>query len=212
MIAVIDYEMGNLRSVQKALERVGADAVVTRDPDVIMAAAAAVLPGVGAFGACMDGLRRHGLIEPVKVFAASGRPFLGVCVGMQILFDESEEFGPVRGLGILPGRIVRFAPDPTRKVPQMGWNALTIRRRAPHLAGLQDGAQVYFVHSYYAMPADPGLVAATTEYGVTFAAAVWQDNVFAVQFHPEKSQAVGLRILANFAALAGEAGAAAAAR
>ncbi len=123
-IAVIDYEMGNLRSVQKALERVGADAVITRDPDVIMGAAAAVLPGVGAFGACMDNLKRYGLDEPVKIFAASGRPFLGICVGMQILFDESEEFGRVEGLGVLPGKIVRFAPDPEgkRKVPQMGWN------------------------------------------------------------------------------------------
>lgn len=213
-IAVIDYEMGNLRSVQKALERVGAGAVITRDPDVIMGAAAAVLPGVGAFGACMENLRRHGLVEPVKIFAASGRPFLGICVGMQILFDESEEFGPVAGLGILPGKIVRFAADPAgkRKVPQMGWNALRIQKRAPHLEGVKDGAQVYFVHSYYPVPSDPDVVATTTEYGVTFASSVWQDNVFATQFHPEKSQAVGLRILANFAALAGETDATVAAR
>ena len=213
-IAVIDYEMGNLRSVQKALERVGADAVITRDPDVIMGAAAAVLPGVGAFGACMDNLKRHGLAEPVRIFAASGRPFLGICVGMQILFEESEEFGRVEGLGILPGKIVRFAPDPEgkRKVPQMGWNALTIEKRAPHLADLKDGAQVYFVHSYYPVPADREIVATTTDYGGVFASAVWQDNIFATQFHPEKSQAVGLRILANFAELAGETGAAAAAR
>ncbi len=205
-IAVIDYEMGNLRSVQKALERVGAEAVVTRDPDVIMGANAAVLPGVGAFGACMDNLRRHELIEPVRIFAASGRPFLGICVGMQILFDESEEFGRVEGLGILPGKIVRFAPDPEgkRKVPQMGWNSLMIKKPAPHLDGLKDGVQVYFVHSYYPVPADPTLVATTTDYGGAFASSVWQDNVFATQFHPEKSQAVGLRILANFAALAGE--------
>lgn len=213
-IAVIDYEMGNLRSVQKALEHVGADAVVTRDPEVIMGAAAAVLPGVGAFGACMDNLKRHGLVEPVKIFAASGRPFLGICVGMQILFEESEEYGPVCGLGILPGKIVRFTADPEgkRKVPQMGWNALTIRKRAPHLAGVKDGAQVYFVHSYYPVPADESVVATTTEYGVTFASSVWADNVFATQFHPEKSQAVGLTILANFAGLAGESGASAAAR
>ncbi len=212
-IAVIDYEMGNLRSVQKALERVGADAVITRDPDVIMGASAAVLPGVGAFGACMDNLRRHDLVEPVKIFAASGRPFLGICVGMQILFDESEEFGRVPGLGILPGRIVRFAADPDgkRKVPQMGWNALAVAKRAPHLAGVRDGSQVYFVHSYYPVPADPAVVATTTDYGVTFASSVWSDNIFATQFHPEKSQAVGLRILANFAALAGETDTAAAA-
>ena len=213
-IAVIDYEMGNLRSVQKALERVGANAVVTRDPDVIIDASAAVLPGVGAFGTCMDNLRRHGLIEPVKIFVASGRPFLGICLGMQLLFDESEEFGPVRGLGILPGKVVRFTPDPSgkRKVPQMGWNALAIARKAPHLAGLRDGDQVYFVHSYYPVPADPNVVATTTDYGGPFASAVWQDNVFACQFHPEKSQAVGLKILANFAALAGETDAVAAAR
>jgi imidazole glycerol-phosphate synthase subunit HisH len=213
-IAVIDYEMGNLRSVQKALERVGASAVVTRDPEVIMGASAAVLPGVGAFGTCMDNLRRHGLIEPVKIFAASGRPFLGICLGMQLLFEESEEFGPVRGLGILPGKVVRFANDPkgARKVPQMGWNALRILKRAPHLAGLRDGAQVYFVHSYYPVPADPAVIATTTDYGGEFASAVWQDNVFACQFHPEKSQAVGLQILANFAALAGETDAASAAR
>lgn len=212
-IAVIDYEMGNLRSVQKALEHVGADAVITRDPDVLMGAAAAVLPGVGAFGACMENLRRHGLVEPVKIFAASGRPFLGICVGMQILFEESEEFGPVPGLGILPGKIVRFAPDPAgkRKVPQMGWNALRIVKRAPHLAGLKDGAQVYFVHSYYPQPSDSEIVATTTDYGVTFASSVWRDNVFATQFHPEKSQAVGLRILANFAEIAGETDASAAA-
>ncbi len=206
MIAVIDYEMGNLRSVQKALERVGASAVVTRDPDEIMGASAAVLPGVGAFGTCMDNLRRHGLIEPVKIFVASGRPFLGICLGMQLLFEESEEFGPVAGLGILPGKVVRFAPDPERrrKVPQMGWNALRIARPAPHLAHVPDGSQVYFVHSYYPVPAERDVVATTTDYGGEFASAVWRDNVFACQFHPEKSQAVGLQILANFANLAGE--------
>jgi glutamine amidotransferase len=205
-IAVIDYEMGNLRSVQKALERVGAHAVVTRDPAVIAAASAAVLPGVGAFGMCMENLARHGLVQPVKDFVATGRPFLGICLGMQLLFDESEEFGPVRGLGILPGRVVRFAPDPAglRKVPHMGWNALQVLRRAPHLEGLDDGAEVYFVHSYYPVPSDPRVIATTTEYGGAFASSVWLENVFACQFHPEKSQRAGLRILANFAALAGE--------
>jgi len=205
--------MGNLRSVQKALERVGAQAVLTRDPAVIADAAGAVLPGVGAFGMCMENLGRHGLIESVKDFVASGRPFLGICLGMQLLFDESEEFGPVQGLGILPGRVVRFTPDPAglRKVPHMGWNALTIRRRAPHLEGLDDGTQVYFVHSYYPMPSDERVIATTTEYGGDFASAVWLENVFACQFHPEKSQTAGLRILANFAALAGEVDAPAAA-
>ncbi|TMA79180.1 MAG: imidazole glycerol phosphate synthase subunit HisH, partial [Deltaproteobacteria bacterium] len=169
-IAVIDYEMGNLRSVQKALESVGATAVVTRDPRVIADAAAAVLPGVGAFGVCMENLRRHDLVSPVKDFIASGRPFLGICLGMQLLFDESEEFGPVRGLGVLPGRVVRFPDDPAglRKVPHMGWNALQILRRAPHLDGLDDGAQVYFVHSYYPVPEDPRVIATTTNYGGDF--------------------------------------------
>jgi glutamine amidotransferase len=158
----------------------------------------------------MNNLRKHRLIDPVQEFVASGRPFLGICLGMQLLFDESEEFGRVRGLGILPGRVVRFAPDPTgvRKVPHMGWNTLTMRRRAPHLAGLADGTQVYFVHSYYPVPADPGVIATTTDYGGDFASAVWHENVFACQFHPEKSQTAGLRILANFAALAGESDAA----
>jgi len=206
MIAVIDYEMGNLRSVQKALERVGASAVVTREPAAIAGAQAAVLPGVGAFGACMHNLGRHGLVEPVRDFIASGRPFLGICLGMQLLFEESEEFGPIAGLGVLPGRVVRFASDPVglRKVPHMGWNALAIRRRAPQLEGLDDGTQVYFVHSYYPVPEDDGVIATTTDYGGAFASSVWRDNVFACQFHPEKSQTAGLRLLANFAALAGE--------
>ena len=199
-IAVIDYEMGNLRSVQKALERVGAAAVVTRDPEVIMGASAAVLPGVGAFGTCMENLRRYGLIEPVKVFIASGRPFLGICLGMQLLFDESEEFGPVRGLGLLPGKVVRFAPDPTgkRKVPQMGWNALTIKKRAPHLAGLRDGAQVYFVHSYTAWPERESVRVADCDYeGTRISAVVQLRNMHGCQFHPERSARAGARLLEN---------------
>jgi glutamine amidotransferase len=207
-IAVVDYDMGNLRSVQKALERVGASATITRDPDVIAGAAGAILPGVGAFGMCMENLRRYGLVEPVRAFVASGRPFLGICVGMQILFDESDEFGTVPGLGILPGRVRRFAADPEgrRKVPQMGWNTIDVCRRAPHLAGIPEHAYVYFVHSYYAEPADASVIATTTEYGHPFASAVWRDNLFATQFHPEKSQAVGLRLLANFASLVADAG------
>ena len=198
MIAVIDYEMGNLRSVQKALEHVGARAVITRDPAVIAAADAAVLPGVGAFGMCMENLRRHGLIAPVKDYVATGRPFLGICLGMQLLFDGSEEFGPVAGLGVLRGRVVRFPPSPELKVPHMGWNAVRVARRTPTLAGIDDGDYVYFVHSYYPVPADPAVVATTTGYGVEFASSVARDNVFACQFHPEKSQRVGLRILENF--------------
>jgi glutamine amidotransferase len=164
-----------------------------------------VLPGVGAFAACMENLTALGLVEPVQRAIASGRPFLGICLGMQLLFEESEEFGPVRGLGILPGRVVRFAPDPALKVPHMGWNQLRVVRRVPQLAGIEDGAYVYFVHSYYPVPADPALVATTTVYGPEFASSVVADNVFASQFHPEKSQRVGLRILENFLRLVGRA-------
>jgi glutamine amidotransferase len=200
-LAIVDYGMGNLRSVQKAFEHLGHAAVVTGDADVVAGAPGVVLPGVGAFGACMANLAAAGLVEPVRAAIAAGRPFLGICLGMQLLFEESEEFGPVRGLGVLPGRIVRFAADPGRKIPHMGWNTLAVRRRPAHLAGVEDGAAVYFVHSYYAVPADPALVATTTPYGPEFASSVTRDNVFACQFHPEKSQRVGLCLLDNFARL-----------
>jgi imidazole glycerol-phosphate synthase subunit HisH len=197
-IAIIDYGMGNLRSVQKALERVGFEAVVTRDPRAIEAAAGVVLPGVGAFGACMENLGNYGLVETVHRVVRSGTPFLGICLGMQLLFEESEEFGPVRGLGIFPGKVVRFAEHEGLKVPHMGWNAIRKRQSPPHLEGIADGAAVYFVHSYYVVPADPTLTATTTEHGVEFTSSIYRDNVFASQFHPEKSQAVGLRLLENF--------------
>jgi imidazole glycerol-phosphate synthase subunit HisH len=197
-LAIVDYGMGNLRSVQKAFERVGEGAEVTRDADRIRSAAGVVLPGVGAFGACMANLSALGLLEPVREAITAGRPFLGICLGMQLLFDESEEFGPIEGLHILPGRVVRFAPDPGRKVPHMGWNTLRMTRPVPHLAGIADGAYVYFVHSYYPVPSDPAIVATATPYGVEFASSVVRDNVFACQFHPEKSQTVGLRLLENF--------------
>jgi glutamine amidotransferase len=197
-LAIVDYGMGNLRSVQKALERAGHAAEVTRDADRIATAPGVVLPGVGAFGACMENLTRLGLAQPVTAAIAAGRPFLGICLGMQLLFEESEEFGPVRGLGVLPGRIVRFPPHPERKVPHMGWNALRVARRVPPLAGIDSGAYVYFVHSYYPVPADPALVATTTAYGEEFVSSVARDNVFACQFHPEKSQRVGIRLLENF--------------
>jgi glutamine amidotransferase len=204
--AIIDYGMGNLRSVQKALEKVGAQAIVTRDVARIEAAAGVVLPGVGAFGACMENLRAYDLIEPIRRVIARGTPFLGICLGMQLLFEESEEFGPVRGLGIFPGRVVRFAPCGDLKIPHMGWNQIRATQRVPHLAGIADGAFVYFVHSYYVEPSDPALTATTTEYGITFASAIAHDNVFACQYHPEKSQAVGQVILRNFAALVGNSG------
>src|SRR5688500_14064461 len=201
MIAIVDYGVGNLRSVEKAIARTGAPVGVTSDPAAILAASAVVLPGVGAFGACMRNLEEHGLVDTVKRAARSGKPFLGSCVGMQILFEESEEFGPVAGLGLFPGRVRKFAGPALAglKIPQMGWNRLAVRRRVPELEGIDDGAYVYFVHSYYVEPMDPALAAATTDYGLSFAAAVARDNVFACQFHPEKSQAVGLKILENFA-------------
>jgi glutamine amidotransferase len=201
VIAIIDYGMGNLRSVQKGLERVGYAAEVTRDPARIESAAGVVLPGVGAFGACMDNLRAYGLIDTVRRVITRGTPFLGICLGMQLLFDESEEFGRVPGLGIFPGRVVRFPEMPALKVPHMGWNQIRKQGEPPHLRGIDNGAFVYFVHSYYVVPADPSLTATTTEYGVEFTSAIARDNVFAAQYHPEKSQTVGLKILENFGAL-----------
>lgn len=204
MIAIIDYGMGNLRSVQKGFEKMGYAAEITRDRRRIEAAPGVVLPGVGAFGACMNGLTECGLVDTVYRVVAHGTPLLGICVGMQILFSESVEFGRVRGLDILKGRIVRFVPDKIDggKIPHMGWNQLHLKRRAPHLAGIPDGAAVYFVHSYYPVPDDAEIIATTTDYGATeFASSVWQQNIFATQFHPEKSQSIGLRILANFGQL-----------
>jgi glutamine amidotransferase len=205
MIAVVDYGMGNLRSVAKALERVGASVEVTPDARRIASAAGVVLPGVGAFGKCMENLRGAGLDGCVREVAKAGRPFLGICVGMQILFEESEEFGPVAGLGILPGRVKKFMPrDAAQKVPHMGWNTLDIKNRVPVLRGIADGSYAYFVHSYYVETDDPQLAATTTTYGVSFASSVARGNLFATQFHPEKSQEVGLKMLANFVESVGE--------
>jgi glutamine amidotransferase len=204
-IAIVDYGMGNLRSVEKGLARTGVATRVTSDPGEIRGARGVVLPGVGAFGACMENLRARGLDDTIRDVVASGKPFLGICLGLQLLFEESEEFGPVRGLGILPGKVVRFAgPDVDGlKIPQMGWNRLKIRRPVAELAGLAPDPFVYFVHSYYVVPADPELTVASTEYGIEFTSAVARANVFACQFHPEKSQAVGLAILENFVARVG---------
>jgi len=201
-IAIVDYGMGNLRSVQKGFERVGFAAEVTRDPARIESAAGVVLPGVGAFGACMENLRAYGLVELVLAVIRRGTPFLGICLGMQLLFEESEEFGPVRGLGLLPGRVVRFPDQPGLKVPHMGWNRIHIQCEVAYLDGIAEGSFVYFVHSYYVAPADPALAVAVTEHGVPFASAVARGNIFATQFHPEKSQRVGLRLLANFGRVA----------
>ena len=205
-LAIVDYGVGNLRSAQKAFEHVGQPAEVTSDAARIAAAPAVVLPWQGAFGTCMANLHAAGLVAPVLAAVGSGRPFLGICVGMQLLFEESEESPGVRGLGVFAGRVVRFPRDAERKVPHMGWNQLQIARPVAALAGIADGAYVYFVHSYYAVPADPGVVATTTSYGVEFVSSVTRDNVYAGVFHPEKSQQVGLTLLENFARQIGPAG------
>ena len=204
MIAVVDYGVGNLRSAQKGLERAVAeeglplDVQVTPSAQDIERAAGVVLPGVGAFAHCMESLAEAGLTDVVLDAAGSGRPFFGICVGMQILFEESEEFGRVQGLGVLPGRVVKFRSADV-KIPHMGWNALTKRTPSGLLDGIEDGTYYYFVHSYYAEPADSSLLAATATYGnEEFTAAVGRDNVFATQFHPEKSQGAGIRLLRNF--------------
>jgi len=203
MIAIIDYGMGNLRSVQKAFEKVGFAAKVTADPADLRDAEKLVLPGVGAFKDCMDNLREGGFIEPIRRHVESGKPFLGICLGLQLLFSESEEFGRHQGLGIIPGKVVRFPADlrvagEELKVPHMGWNQIRLRQDAPLFRGVADGSAVYFVHSYYVIPDDPTVVAAVTDYGIAFCSAIRRDNVMATQFHPEKSQQIGLRILRNF--------------
>lgn len=200
MIAIIDYGMGNLRSVQKAFEAVGHQAVVTRDAQVIADGSHVVLPGVGAFGDCMTNLEQYELIEPIRTAIQSGKPFLGICLGLQLLFTESEEFGTHKGLGIIPGRVRKFVLDPAVKVPHMGWNQIEIVRTAPPFKGIKTGSHCYFVHSYYVEPADSSIVAAITSYGQPFVSAVWKDNVVACQFHPEKSQGVGLQIIKSFGA------------
>ena len=202
LIAVLDYGIGNLHSAQKALERGGADARLTSDPSLISDADGVVLPGVGAFGACMDALRCSGLEEPAHSAVASGRPFLGICVGMQMLFSASEEDTDSKGLDIIPGT-VRLIPDGP-KIPQMQWNRLAYTTPdVPMFQGLGDEAWVYFVHSLHGVPDDPAAVAATVEYGTTINAAFRSHNVFAVQFHPEKSSAPGVRLLTNFVGVCG---------
>jgi imidazole glycerol-phosphate synthase subunit HisH len=201
MISIVDYGMGNLRSVQKAFQRVGHEAEITSDPAVVAAAAKVVLPGVGAFEDAMQELKNRGLIEPVLVAIHSGKPFLGICLGLQLLFDVSCENGTHTGLGVLRGEVVRFDIPAEYSVPHMGWNQLSIRRRSPLLEGLADGTFVYFVHSYYVAPTDAQVIAAETDYGGPFCSMIWKDNLYATQFHPEKSQADGLRMLKNFAEL-----------
>ena len=199
MIAIIDYGMGNLRSVQKALEAVGHEATVTPDPEVVRKASKVILPGVGAFADAIAELRRTGLGEAFTEAVRAGKPCLGVCLGLQLLFDASEEDGEHQGLGLIPGRVVRFDPEPGLKVPHMGWNTLRVRKPSPLLEGLEAEPSVYFVHSYYARPADPADVVAEADYPRPFAAMVARENLTGAQFHPEKSQRVGLAMYANFA-------------
>jgi glutamine amidotransferase len=199
VIAIIDYGMGNLRSVQKAFQKVGAEAVITDERATIESARAVVLPGVGAFGDAMTNLHSQGLVETIERIVEQGRPLFGICLGLQLFFEESEEMGLHRGLGLLPGRVRRF--DVGLKVPHIGWNQVHIRRQSPLLDGLADGSYAYFVHSYYVEPTGGDVILATTDYGLDFASIVGLGNVFGIQFHPEKSQDVGLRILSNFVAM-----------
>lgn len=203
MIALLDYGSGNLRSVHKSLLKVGAQVRLVQHPAELRDARALVLPGVGAFDDCVNALRQQELFEASRDFIKSGRPFLGICVGYQALFDKSEEFNScAAGLAVFPGRVVRFTGHGL-KVPQIGWNQLEIARPdCPLYRGIPDRSFVYFVHSFYPQPQEPGIVATRTEYGDTFASSVWKDNVFATQFHPEKSQKVGLQLLKNFVTLA----------
>jgi len=200
MIAIIDYGMGNLRSVQKGFERMGREAVVTRDPRTILDAGKVVLPGVGAFPDCMRNLEEYGLIDSVQKSIASGKPFLGICLGLQLLFTESEEFGISKGLDIIKGRVIRFkgAEFKDLKIPHMGWNSASIKRRPPAMVDVPDNSYFYFVHSFHVVPEDKDVIATTTNYGIDFISSIWKDNIFAAQFHPEKSQALGLSILKRF--------------
>lgn len=196
MIAIVDYGMGNIRSAQRGFEHVGAQIRVIQSPKEIDGARAIVVPGDGAFGKAMENLRAGGWIEPLLDWVARGKPFLGICVGMQLMFETSEEMGVHRGLGILLGNVKRFPEG--LKIPQMGWNQIGIRQTSPLLRDVPDGGYVYFVHSYYCEPSDSSVTLATTDYGIDFASIVGRDNAWGVQFHPEKSQQVGLKMLENF--------------
>ncbi|MBW2475521.1 MAG: imidazole glycerol phosphate synthase subunit HisH [Deltaproteobacteria bacterium] len=207
MITIIDYEMGNLRSVEKAFEKLGFDARVSNNPDDLLTTDKVVLPGVGAFKDCITNLRDGGFVEPLLQHVEAGKPLLGICVGMQMLFDESEEFGRHKGLGLIPGKVTRFPAGMEErgerlKVPHMGWNTIQIQRPAPLFKDTAEGSYVYFVHSYYCAADNPDDVAASCRYGdIVFTAAIWRDNLMATQFHPEKSQDVGLKIFENFGGL-----------
>ncbi|HIJ49953.1 MAG TPA: imidazole glycerol phosphate synthase subunit HisH [Nitrospinae bacterium] len=205
MIAIIDYGMGNLRSVQKGFEAVGVEAIVTSDSKKILSAKSVVLPGVGAFKACMDNLEKFDLIDTVKQSVQSGKPFLGICLGLQLLFSQAEEFGSVSGLDILKGKVVGFKDAPNfgdpLKIPHMGWNNVEVKPSNPLFDSVPNRSYFYFVHSYYVVPEDKATVATTTNYGVDFVSGIHHENIHAFQFHPEKSQELGLTVLRNFSRL-----------
>lgn len=200
-VTLLDFGMGNLRSVEKALESAGAEVLVTSDPATVETADKLVVPGVGSFPDCMKNLARLKLIEPLKKFVRSGKPYLGICLGMQILFDESEEFGTHAGLGLLKGRVVRFKLPKKQKIPHMGWNRIIKQRRPNLLAEIPDGSYFYFVHSYYVVPEDPNLIVTLTDYGKDFCSSIMEGNLFACQFHPEKSAKLGLTLLRAFVSI-----------
>jgi glutamine amidotransferase len=198
-IIIVDYGMANLRSVQKAFEKLGHPAEITSDPNRVADANKLVLPGVGAFRDAIAKLKETGLSAPIVGHIQAGKPFLGICLGLQLLFTKSYEDGEYAGLDLLPGEVVRFPAIPGLKVPHMGWNQLRIKKRAPVLRDIPDDSAVYFVHSYYVVPKDPGIIATETDYPSPFTSAIWRDSIFATQFHPEKSQQVGLSMLKAFA-------------
>jgi glutamine amidotransferase len=197
-IVIIDYGMGNLRSVQKGFEWIGIEAKVSRSKKEIGRTSALVLPGVGAFKDCMENLEKHGLVEPLLRSIEQGKPYLGICLGLQILFSESEEFGSCKGLGLIRGKVVKFRSDPEHKVPHMGWNTIEKEKEVPMLQGIENGDFFYFVHSYYVISEETQWISTFTTYGERFVSSIRKENIFATQFHPEKSQQKGLRILENF--------------
>jgi glutamine amidotransferase len=203
VIALIDYGSGNLRSAHKALVKVGADVRIVKRPEELADARAVVLPGVGAFDDCVNALQKQEMLEASRKFIESGRPFLGICVGYQALFEKSEEFNScAAGLGIFKGSVVRFSEKTGLKIPQIGWNQIEIvRKDCPLYRGIPSGSYVYFVHSFFPQPVDETIAATRTTYGQSFASSVWRDNVYATQFHPEKSQSIGLKLLQNFVEL-----------
>jgi glutamine amidotransferase len=198
-IVIVDYGMGNLRNVQKGFEKIGFEARLTRNKNEIGRASAIVLPGVGAFKDCMENLEKYGLVEILLRSVEKGKPYLGICLGLQVLFSESEEFGSHKGLDLIQGKVVRFVPDPEHKVPHMGWNTIEKEREVSMLQGIENGDFFYFVHSYYVIPDKTEWISSFTTYGQPFVSSIWKENLFATQFHPEKSQQKGLRILENFA-------------